>query len=103
MAKRQRLAECSEIPLGKSKVVYLDDEREIALFHLAEGSFYALNNLCPHREGPLGEGKLDGAIITCPWHGWEFDVRTGESTNMAGECTETIAIEVDGGTIYLSE
>jgi len=41
------------------------------------GEFYAIDNTCPHAEGPLGEGELSGPVVKCPYHGWEFDVRDG--------------------------
>ena len=53
-------------------------ERELALFNIG-GQYYALDGQCPHRGGPLGEGELEGCLLTCPWHAWQFDVRTGES------------------------
>ena len=43
-----------------------------------EGTIYALDNTCPHAGGPLGEGSLNGDMVQCPWHGWRYDVRTGE-------------------------
>jgi nitrite reductase (NADH) small subunit/3-phenylpropionate/trans-cinnamate dioxygenase ferredoxin subunit len=49
----------------------------VALFNV-EGVVYALDNTCPHAGGPLGEGTLHGEIVECPWHGWRFNVRTGE-------------------------
>jgi nitrite reductase/ring-hydroxylating ferredoxin subunit len=49
----------------------------IALFNV-NGSFYAVDNTCPHAGGPLGEGHLDGLVVECPWHGWRFNVQTGE-------------------------
>jgi nitrite reductase/ring-hydroxylating ferredoxin subunit len=52
--------------------------RIIALYNV-DGQFFALDGLCPHQGGPLGKGSLDGCILTCPWHGWQFDVRTGQS------------------------
>ena len=47
--------------------------RVIALFNV-DGTFYALDGVCPHQGGPLGQGTLEGCIVTCPWHGWQFDV-----------------------------
>jgi nitrite reductase (NADH) small subunit len=44
-----------------------------------DGKIYALDGTCPHRGGPLGQGALNGHQITCPWHAWEFDCRTGEN------------------------
>ena len=67
----------SDVALGTAKLVAVDG-KEIALFNV-DGTFYALDNECPHRGGPLGEGELEGCIVTCPWHAWQYDVRTGES------------------------
>ena len=48
------------------------------------GTVYAVDNACPHRGGPLGEGELQGRVLTCPWHGWRWDVTTGASANTPG-------------------
>lgn len=48
----------------------------LALFNV-DGAFYAIDNACPHNGGPLGVGRLDGTIVSCPLHAWEFDVTTG--------------------------
>lgn len=52
-------------------------ERELALVNVG-GTFYAVDNACPHQHGPLGEGAVQDHSVICPWHQWEFDVRTGE-------------------------
>lgn len=49
----------------------------IALFNVA-GTFHAIDNTCSHRSGPIGEGELEGEVVTCPWHGAKFNVKTGE-------------------------
>ena len=51
-----------------------------ALFNV-DGGFYAINDVCGHRGGPLGEGELDGKTVICPWHGWRWDVTTGANVN----------------------
>jgi len=87
------VAKVDEIPLGERKIVALEG-RSIGVFHV-QGSFYALRNRCPHQGGPLCAGQLSGfvtaelpgqyeytrkgEILRCPWHGWEFDVKTGQS------------------------
>lgn len=53
-----------------------------------EGAFYAIDNACPHADGPLGEGELNGPVVKCPYHGWEFDVRDGNCLT-ASNCTVT--------------
>jgi 3-phenylpropionate/trans-cinnamate dioxygenase ferredoxin subunit len=87
------VATVDEIPAGERKIVSLAG-RSIGVFNL-NGEFFALRNRCPHQGGPLCEGRLWGAIeaavpgeitfsrageiLTCGWHGWEFDIRTGQS------------------------
>lgn len=87
------VASVDEIPPGERKVVEVAG-RSIGIFNLG-GEFFALRNRCPHQGGPLCEGRRWGAlladvpgafeytrageILTCPWHGWEFDIRTGQS------------------------
>ncbi len=64
-----------DLPPGSQLSVELQD-RGIALFNI-EGHVHALDNTCPHAGGPLGEGTLDGDLISCPWHGWKFHIPTG--------------------------
>lgn len=76
MDKWIRLCSIADCPPGEAREFVVED-RIIALFHTAD-SFFALDGVCPHQGGPLGKGKLSGTIVTCPWHGWQFDVRTGQ-------------------------
>ena len=69
------VARASEVPVGESRIVRLDDQA-VAVFHLAEG-WYAIEDLCTHDGGPVAEGRLEGHIIECPRHGATFDVKTG--------------------------
>lgn len=71
-----RVAETSDIPPGRVKVVLVGDRR-IALCNV-DGQFFAINNLCSHDGGPLDQGELAGDVIECPRHGARFDVRTGK-------------------------
>jgi nitrite reductase (NADH) small subunit len=71
------VARVEDVPPGTVRVVRAG-EREIALAHV-DGRFYATQNDYGHLKGPLGEGSFDGAVLTCPWHGWQYDVRTGEN------------------------
>lgn len=70
-----RVAGTADVPPGQAITVTVDG-RELALFHLA-GAFYAVDNACPHQGGPLCEGWTQGTSVTCPWHAWTFDLRTG--------------------------
>lgn len=64
-----------EIPPGRM-LPLLAGKRRIVVYHTADG-FFASDDFCPHRGGPLSEGDLLGSEITCPWHLWSFDLRTG--------------------------
>lgn len=76
MAHWIKLAPVRDVPVAAAKE-YVAEDRVIALFNV-NGTFYALDGVCPHQGGPLGRGELGGCIVTCPWHGWQFDVRTGQ-------------------------
>src|SRR3989337_2367438 len=76
MAGVVKVAQADEIAPGQGKRVEVNGKK-IALFNV-EGAFYATDDSCTHRGGPLSEGVLDGKEVTCPWHGATFDVTTGE-------------------------
>lgn len=69
------VARVGDIPAGTGRQVTVDD-RWVGLFHV-NGQYFAVDNLCLHRGGPLADGTLRGCVVTCPWHGWQFDVTTG--------------------------
>lgn len=70
------VANVADVPPGRG-IEAVAGDRIVALFNV-EGEFFALDGVCPHQGGPLGKGDLQGCILTCPWHGWQFDVRSGE-------------------------
>ncbi len=69
------VANIQEIPPGQAKKVKVGG-KDVALFNV-NGTFYAIDDTCPHRGGPLSEGELEGQEVTCPWHGARFNVTTG--------------------------
>jgi NAD(P)H-dependent nitrite reductase small subunit len=84
MAEFVTVAKVGELEPGRGKTVTVNDV-PVALFN-ADGKYYAIHDTCCHRGGPLGEGTLDGLAVSCPWHGWEFDVTTGQClTNPDGK------------------
>jgi nitrite reductase/ring-hydroxylating ferredoxin subunit len=66
----------SDIPVGTGRQMSAAGH-VIAVFNV-QGRFYAIGGNCTHRGGPLGEGELDGVVVTCPWHGGQFDVTNGQ-------------------------
>ena len=75
MARFVKVATTDELEDQQAKMVEVEGQK-IALFRVG-GAFYALSDTCTHRGGPLSEGTVEGAEVTCPWHGATFDVRTG--------------------------
>ena len=71
------VARVEDVPEG-TVVGVRAGEDEIALAHCEDG-FFATQAHCIHLQGPLSEGHLEGCVLTCPWHGWQYDVRTGEN------------------------
>ena len=96
---RVKVAEASEIAPGQGKVVQAEGKM-LAVFN-CDGAFYAIDNTCLHRGGPLGEGDLDGTLVTCPWHGWQYDVRTGASTMNPAVRVGAYRVQVDGGGVFV--
>jgi nitrite reductase/ring-hydroxylating ferredoxin subunit len=70
-----KVATIQDVPIGQAKKVKVGD-KDVALFNVG-GTFYAIDDTCPHRGGPLSEGELEGVEVTCPWHGARFNVTTG--------------------------
>ena len=98
MAERFRIASRGEVPPGTGKVVVAGG-RVLALFNV-EGEFFAVDNSCPHRGGPLGEGHLQGKIVTCPWHGWQFDLACGVSPLNPRHSVRCVRLEAEGDDLY---
>src|SRR3977135_2492163 len=71
-----RVAKATDIAPGQIREIRLEG-MTIAVANV-EGQFHAISNTCLHRGGPLGQGSLQGNVVTCPWHGWSFDVTSGK-------------------------
>ncbi|HZZ72073.1 MAG TPA: Rieske (2Fe-2S) protein [Pirellulales bacterium] len=99
MSRWIEAAAVAACPPGKSLELVLED-RIIAIFHAPEG-FYALDGICPHQGGPLGKGVLTGCIVTCPWHGWQFDVRTGQHQTSPRLQQPCLPVKIEKETIYV--
>ena len=95
-----KVANLSELEPGSAKAVEVAG-RLIALFNVG-GTIYALDNTCLHQGGPLGEGLLDGEVVTCPWHMWEYSVRTGEKVGFPEMKVESFPVRVEGNDIKVA-
>jgi len=94
-----KVATVGEIPEGAIKPIVVHD-KPMALAHV-EGGFYAVNAVCPHRGGPLAEGTLAGCVLTCPWHGWTFDVRNGLADHPGGHSISAYEVRVEGEDVLV--
>jgi nitrite reductase/ring-hydroxylating ferredoxin subunit len=89
-----RVAATGEVPEGKSIVVEVEGKR-LALFR-HQGEFFALDETCPHRGGPLHEGLIQEGVVACPWHLWQFDLRTGVSPVNPLSKVQTYPTRIEG-------
>lgn len=106
MSEFEKVADVAELPVGSVKA-YVVRGRKVAVCHTARG-FFATDDACPHRGGPLSEGDLLGDEIVCPWHLWSFRLDTGANPNSppGGEvrvCTHEVRVEGDALLVRLTK
>jgi NAD(P)H-dependent nitrite reductase small subunit len=94
-----KVASIHEIPPGSGKRFEIGD-REIAVYHF-NGEFYAINDLCPHRGAPLSEGFLEAGKVFCPWHCFDFNLRTGECTTVPSLSVQAYEVKIEGEDIFV--
>lgn len=93
------VCDLAELKKNKRKVVNVNKE-EIALFYL-DGKVYAINAVCPHKGGPLGEGDLDDEEVICPWHAFMFNVKTGACLNQPALSVRSYKVKVEGEKVKI--
>ncbi len=98
---RTRVLDLAALPSGGVELVVVRG-MDVALFRRGE-EIFALGNECAHKGGNLCDGRVEGDIVTCPLHGWEFDLRSGVCMTIPGETVPRFAVTVDDGGIYLEE
>ncbi|HEV8584992.1 MAG TPA: non-heme iron oxygenase ferredoxin subunit [Methylomirabilota bacterium] len=95
-----RVAAAGEIGPGEGRVVE-SGGRALAVFNV-EGRYYAIDNVCSHRGGPLGEGDLEGSVVSCPWHAWRWDVTSGANVNNPAVRVACFPVEVRDGSLWVA-
>ena len=93
------IARCGDCPPGQGRELIVEG-RVIALYHV-DGEFFALDGVCPHQGGPLAKGTLNDHVVTCPWHGWQFDVRDGQHQLTPALQHATIQLKIEGDRILV--
>ena len=94
-----RAAKTAEVPPGTIRECQVEG-KAVALANVG-GQFHAISNTCLHRGGPLGDGPLEGSVVTCPWHGWQYDVTTGKLVMNQAIGVKTYTIEVRGDDLWV--
>lgn len=97
MGRWVRVAEARDMPPGTGRAVEAEG-RWIAIFNV-DGSWFAIDDTCPHQGASLGEGTLHEGKVICPWHSWTFDVRTGACPRIPGVRVATFAVRLVGGAV----
>jgi nitrite reductase/ring-hydroxylating ferredoxin subunit len=95
-----KLTTLDAIPPGTARE-FEHDGRIIALFH-REGGLVAVDGICPHQGGPLAEGEVVGGVVTCPWHGWQFDLASGRALLSSRVCLPVYPVEVRGAEVFVA-
>lgn len=97
MAEYVRVAGTSDVQPGHGVVAEVNG-KALAVFNV-DGVFHVIDNVCAHRGGPLGEGEVQGSVVTCPWHGWQFNVATGACENNPSGKVEVYQVKVEGNDV----
>jgi len=99
-AEFRNVARVEDVPPGTIRGVEVDGQA-IAIANVG-GEFFATQHACLHLEGPLAEGRLEGKTLSCPWHGWQYDVRTGKNEFDHAIRLQTFDVKVEGGEVKVA-
>lgn len=99
MPRYEKVAKVTDIAPGSFQAAEVRG-RKIVLYNV-DGTFYATDARCAHQGGPLGDGLLTGSVVSCPWHAWQFDVRTGEAVFDPGVRIACYAVKVEGDDVLV--
>lgn len=99
MSQRVYAASIKDVPEETGLELTLEG-KIVALYKVGD-EFLALDGICPHAGGPLGKGTVSNGIVTCPWHGWQFDLKTGQHCLTPQICQTRYDVEVNGEEIFV--
>jgi nitrite reductase/ring-hydroxylating ferredoxin subunit len=95
-----RIGSLADVEAGEAILTEAGGQ-DVALF-MCRGKVIATNGQCPHAEGPLHEGEVEGTILTCPWHGWTFDLETGQCQEDDEIVLERYPVRIEGDDVFVS-
>ena len=94
-----KVAVAAEIPEGQGVLVEAEGGVPVAVYNAGGGCFHAMSPLCPHEDGPLAEGWLEGGAVVCPWHGFDFDLANGRCRVDEGLAIAIYGVRVRDGAV----
>jgi len=100
MSEYVSIAKLEDLGPGQSLVAEVNGE-EVAVFNV-DGTVYAIDNMCAHQGGPLGEGLLEGETVICPLHSWKYNVRTGACSTNPSKKVNTYSVKIENGQIKVA-
>ena len=100
MSQEYRVGSLASVEAGEATLFEVGGT-EVALF-MCEGRVVATQGQCPHAEGPIHEGDVDGCILTCPWHGWTFDLTSGQCQEDDSMTLRRYPVRVDGDDVMVT-
>ncbi len=99
--KFHRVARADEIVPDRPRALRVGI-RHVAVFNV-EGTFYAIEDACRHMKAPLSTGRMKGTVLTCSWHGWQYEVTTGACVGKDWACVRTFPVKVENGVVLVSD
>ncbi len=95
-----KLTTQSELPAANEAKEFHCGDKEICVANV-NGDFSAMDNICLHRGGPLGQGIVEGGKVVCPWHGWVWDLKTGEAQHNPNAKLAVYPLKVENGEVLI--
>ncbi len=95
-----KLANQSELPGANEAKEFPCGEKVICVANV-DGAIYAMDNVCLHRGGPLGQGTIEGGKVICPWHLWEWDPKTGEAGHNPNAKVAVYPVKIENGDVMI--
>ena len=100
MATFTKLAQQSELPAANEAKEFPCGDKAICVANI-NGSYSAMDNVCLHRGGPLGQGMIDGGKVVCPWHGWQWNPTTGEAVQNPNMKVAVYPLKIENGDVLV--
>jgi nitrite reductase (NADH) small subunit len=100
MAISVKLTTPSELPALNEAKEFRCGEKEVCIANI-DGAYSAMENVCLHRGGPLGQGMIENGKVICPWHGWAWDPTTGQSAQNAGAKVAVYPLKIENGDVLI--